>query len=579
MKKFLLGLLLAFLIAIPTTYFGIKSEPTEITYGGSSTPVTGTNPLPEDNYDTFITSPFSSSATEVFVNSLPNVSSSIFTIYASDGTTPREKILCTGWSASPNKLTGCLRGLNTYPINNKVEVVTSTGLSHSRNSRIAITDNIHFTGRAIAILNGNQNTGNEKFVIGAGNNNDIYLEFDVGSSTANPWVHYDSTNNQLKFRRFGESVETEIPLSLRGTYSNYASLPTTASNGDIAITTDDYKLYVYDATTPTWVLAGGSSGAGTVYKTEKVGSESDGGNLKTFSLTSGSWPDEKFLLVYKNGQAQRIGASYDYTEIDSDTIEFTYELASDDLVQMIVVSVDLYNPAWTNVTEDIIPDTDNAHDLGSLTKTWKKLYTKLATSWNWATSTPTANYIPIAGTGGKLDNGWLNVTTTPTASLIPLGNTSGQVSADWVATSTFVSIAYTSTSVNSVNGTSTVDINCGFSPSYYQLNYKTMGYNVGDGRVDYSLGQAYYSSTTLISHIYWAKNTAFNANLTPVIFGIDNTARVKVGEYNAGIANSIESFIYPVSVSGNIIQIGVYMKGGNNCGTSYVQSFNVICYK
>lgn len=577
MKKFLLGLLLTFLIAIPITYFGIKSEPIEITYGGSSIPVTGTNPLPEDNYDTFITSPFSSSATEVFVNSLPNVSSSIFTIYASDGTTPREKILCTGWSASPNKLTGCLRGLNTYPINNKVEIVTSTGLSHSRNSRIAITDNIHFTGRAIAILNGNQNTGNEKFVIGAGNNNDIYLEFDVGSSTANPWVHYDSTNNQLKFRRFGESVETEIPLSLRGTYSNYASLPTTASNGDIAITTDDYKLYVYDATTPTWVLAGGSSGAGTVYKTEKLGSESDGGDLKTFSLTSGSWPDEKFLLVYKNGQAQRIGASYDYTEIDSDTIEFTYELASDDLVQMIVVSVDLYNPAWGNVTEDIIPDTDNAHDLGSLTKTWKKLYTKLATAWNWATSTPTANYVPVAGTGGKLDNGWLNVTTTPTASLIPFGNASGQISTDWLNYTVTSTGIYTTSSKGSINTNYDIAVNCGFIPKLISVRYKLMGYSNAGSAETFSFGEAWWAdgvTTTPKSNYYNSQNNKANDGLG--VTGI-NTSNPTVGD--AGSNSSLTSVVSLQSISGQTATVRISQVGGSTAGTGYTQSIVITCFK
>lgn len=575
MKKFLLGLLLTFLIAIPITYFGIKSEPTEITYGGSSTPVTGTNPLPEDNYDTFITSPFSSSATEVFVNSLPNVSSSIFTIYASDGTTPREKILCTGWSASPNKLTGCLRGLNTYPINNKVEVVTSTGLSHSRNSRIAITDNIHFTGRAIAILNGNQNTGNEKFVIGAGNNNDIYLEFDVGSSTANPWVHYDSTNNQLKFRRFGESVETEIPLSLRGTYSNYASLPTTASNGDIAITTDDYKLYVYDATTPTWVLAGGSSGAGTVYKTEKLGSESDGGDLKTFSLTSGSWPDEKFLLVYKNGQAQRIGASYDYTEIDSDTIEFTYELASDDLVQMIVVSIDLYNPAWTNVTENLIPDSDNLHDIGSAAKTWKSFFTKLATSWNFATTTATSNYVPVAGTGGKLDNAWLNVTTTPTASLIPLGNANGQISGTWLDRISTTSALY-STTTSATGGAYNQNwdntFNCGFSPSLIKVEYLLRGY---DTSVDFATkvqGIATYSSTTLKSNFKTHDGRADSYSSS------DLTAVAPSTGVNGGGNRWKIATVSLTAVSGSSVTVRINITGGSTMPTD-TSLFIVNCYK
>jgi len=37
--------------------------------------ILGASPLPTDNYDSFLTSPLSSSATSVFVNSLPNVSS------------------------------------------------------------------------------------------------------------------------------------------------------------------------------------------------------------------------------------------------------------------------------------------------------------------------------------------------------------------------------------------------------------------------------------------------------------------------------------------------------------------------
>jgi hypothetical protein len=224
------------------------------------------------------------------------------------------------------------------------------------------------------ILNGQDSTGSSTFSIGDGANTDKYIILDTGTTTNTPRIHYDATNNQLKFRRYGETSETEIPLSLRGTYASYAALPTDASNGDIAITTDDYKLYTYNSPSTTWVLAGGSSGAGTVYKTNKLGSESDSGDLKTFSLTAGSWPDSKFLLVYKNGQSQREGASYDYTVTDTDTIQFTTTLASDDTVQMVVVSVDLYNPDWGLVNDDIEPDTNNAYNIGSSSLKFKDGY-------------------------------------------------------------------------------------------------------------------------------------------------------------------------------------------------------------
>lgn len=176
--------------------------------------------------------------------------------------------------------------------------------------------------------------------IGDETNTNKTITFDAGEpSSKDPQMRYNSTTNQIEFRRYGETSFTVIPLSLRGTYADYASLPTDASDGDLAITTDDYKLYAYDLGNTTWKLAGGTAGAGLVYRTDKLGSESDGGDLKTFTLTAGTWTDINSLLVYKNGQLQRIGASYDYTEIDSNTIQFTYTLASDDLVSMVVISI------------------------------------------------------------------------------------------------------------------------------------------------------------------------------------------------------------------------------------------------
>ncbi len=317
------------------------------------------------------------------------------------GKDKEEIVMCTGISTSSLNFTGCTRGLAFS--GTSTAAVSGLAKTHSAGSNVTIS-NVHYIYDQFVSRFGNQLIFGDQ-----SSTTDKIIIFDDGTATSTA-IKWDYATNQLLFRRMGDADYRVMPTQLRGTYDDYASLPSSGnSEGDIAITTDDSKLYVWDDSGSTWVLAGGSSGAGTMYKTELLGSESDGGDLKTFSLTSGSWPDEKFLLVYKNGQAQRIGASYDYTEVDSDTIEFTYELAADDLVQMIVVSIDLYNPAWTNVTEDIIPDTDNAHDLGSLTKTWKAIYTKLATAWNWATTTPTAGYVPIASTSNRLDDGWQNI--------------------------------------------------------------------------------------------------------------------------------------------------------------------------
>lgn len=146
----------------------------------------GAAPIPTDNYDSFLTSPLSSSATTVFVNDLPvGVSSTIYTIFANDGTTPREKIYCTGTETSPNRATGCTRGVSFSPVSGVIDESGGTGLPHSKNARIAITDNINFSGKALAILNGSQPTSANFFRIGTATTtgNDPCLAFDDGSSS------------------------------------------------------------------------------------------------------------------------------------------------------------------------------------------------------------------------------------------------------------------------------------------------------------------------------------------------------------------------------------------------------------
>ncbi len=129
-----------------------------------------TNPLPIDGYDSYITAPLSTTDSVVYVNELPSgITASIYTLYSSDGRTVREKISCSSTASSPSRLTGCSRGLSTTPnANGTIDETPGTGVTHSKNARIAITDTINFSGKALAILNGDQQTSSTAFIIGTG---------------------------------------------------------------------------------------------------------------------------------------------------------------------------------------------------------------------------------------------------------------------------------------------------------------------------------------------------------------------------------------------------------------------------
>jgi len=146
---------------------------------------TNANPLPSDNYDSFLSSPLSSNTSTVFVNALPTgVSTSIYTIFASDGTTPREKLYCEGTATSPNRLTLCRRGVSFSPVSGVINESAGTGLTHSKNARIAITDNINFSGKALAILSGYQNTSSTEFIMGTGASTTMKLIWQNTSATS-----------------------------------------------------------------------------------------------------------------------------------------------------------------------------------------------------------------------------------------------------------------------------------------------------------------------------------------------------------------------------------------------------------
>jgi len=156
-----------------------------------------------------------------------------------------------------------------------------------------------------------------------------------------------------------------------GAVPTYADLPTGANDGEARITLDDSKIYIWDAETSSWILGGSGGGAGTVYRTTLLGTESTGDDNKTFTLTSGSFPDKKYFQVYKNGVLMVEGATNDYVATGSNQAVFNDEVEDDDVIDLLVISVDLYNPAWNLVDGDILPDVTETHDIGSTTKKFK----------------------------------------------------------------------------------------------------------------------------------------------------------------------------------------------------------------
>lgn len=85
-----------------------------------------------------------------------------------------------------------------------------------------------------------------------------------------------------------------------------------------------------------WTSSAPVASGGTVYKTIKLGTEADGDDNKTFSLTTGTWSDSKYLMVFLNGVLQEEGATADYTIIDTNTIKFVNVVADADKITLRV---------------------------------------------------------------------------------------------------------------------------------------------------------------------------------------------------------------------------------------------------
>lgn len=253
------------------------------------------------------------------------------------GGAKEEIVVCTGISG--DTWTGCTRGLAFSGTSEAA--VPSYQFNHSAGSKVVMS-NIHY----------------------------VYQQFvdklnPLSETSYTPTTDYNLTTKTWVENRNGY---------WEGSVANFAALPlTNNADGAARVTLDDSKLYVWSASSSSWNLAGAGGGAGTVYITTKLGTESTGDDNKTFTLNSGSFPDKKYLQTYLNGILMEEGASADYVATSSNAVIFNDAVLDTDKITLIVVSVDLYNPAWNNVNGDVLPDVDSAYNIGTTSKKFKDL--------------------------------------------------------------------------------------------------------------------------------------------------------------------------------------------------------------
>lgn len=152
--------------------------------------------------------------------------------------------------------------------------------------------------------------------------------------------------------------------------ANFAALPTGINQGEMRVTLDDGKVYTWSGST--WILAGAGGGSGTVYRDDITVTSSA---QLIYSLSSGSWPDKKYLQVFLNGQLLSEGASADYqASTTGNSITLNFAPVAGEVITLRVESIDFYNAEWTSVNDDLLPDVDNTHDIGSSSLQFKDLY-------------------------------------------------------------------------------------------------------------------------------------------------------------------------------------------------------------
>ena len=220
-----------------------------------------------DNYSATIVGNFNETATTLTVDVVPVKTSGYLTVFDLDGN-QLEKIKYTGLDVFD--LTGCVRGL-----------------SFDNNSDTPVA------GNAKPLKNG------------------MSIAMTVSQQYLNPVIDFVN----------------QYDGKWMGAVANYAALVALVdpADGEVRVTLDDSKIYVYDLDTTTWNLAGAGGGAGTVYRTTLLGTESTGDDNKTFTMTSGSFPDKKYFQVYKNGVLMGEGATNDYVATGSNQAVFNEE--------------------------------------------------------------------------------------------------------------------------------------------------------------------------------------------------------------------------------------------------------------
>ena len=239
--------------------------------------------------------------------------------------------------------------------------------------------------------------------------NDI-LEGQTGIASTSPLFYIGlptlTSSTQIATKGYVDSRNGyyEAPVA------NFAALPTGVNSGEMRVTLDDGKVYTWSGSA--WILAGAGGGAGIVYRDDIVVTSTA---QMTYKLSSGSWPAKNYLTVYRNGQLLAEGAGNDYTApTTGNTITLLSAPVVSEVITLRVESIDFYNSSWTEVNDDLLPDIDATHDVGTTSLRFRDL-----------------NISRNAVVGGTLNTtgaatvGSLTIGSTSTANLISGGNIGG----------------------------------------------------------------------------------------------------------------------------------------------------------
>jgi len=251
--------------------------------------------------------------------------------------------------------------------NSNEEIISWSGMTDNTTyyTLTGVNWGYDYTGNTTSISNYKRHNSGARFII---TDDDHYLRYQYVNQ-------YDGLMNTGYNPTSDLQVATVGFVENRNGYwesptSTYTSLPTGVNNGEARITLDDSKVYVWDGST--WILAGSGGGAGTIYRDDIVVTSTA---QMTYALSSGSWPDKKYLQVFRNGQLLVEGAGNDYTAPTTGaTITLLEAPVVGEVITLRVESIDFYNANWTSVNDDLLPDVDATHDIGSSTSRFKDAY-------------------------------------------------------------------------------------------------------------------------------------------------------------------------------------------------------------